>query len=277
MPNINNIETKEDKEFFEVLNNNRLAFRTPIKTIQLNDMVIGVYKSGKDLEFVGYKDKNINNGNAIIFCGVTIDNKFNYPLICYTEVKHSYKNKGLTTSMYDFIIDIYGGLISDDNISEPMKGVYSKLINKYNSYIINPLFKIIRKIKNDVKFNSSEECIMLSKEELDIEEWNEINESLENKSRGTKMRFKNFVKNTDTREQLLAKYKQVLKSFKHYDDDSTNDMGYFTPKSFKKFQDEFYEIKKTLQNLEIVMKEKDIDYKEVWKDLDFDYKGMDIK
>lgn len=176
MPMINNVETKEDREFDEVLNNSRLAYRTPIKIIQLTNMVVGIYKSGMDVTFVGYVNKNINNGNAIMFCETVIDNKFNYPLICYTEVKHSYKNKGLTTSMYEFIIDTYGGLISDDNISKLMEKVYSKLINKYNSYIINPLFKIIRKIKNDIKFDSSEECIMLSKEEMDIEEWEMINE-----------------------------------------------------------------------------------------------------
>jgi hypothetical protein len=176
MPQLNNISTSDNREFFELLADNKIAYKEPKKIVELPNMVLVTYSKGKDIEFVGYRSKHYQNSNAIVFVGVTTQNKYDFPLVCYSETLASEKRQGLMSTVYDYIIQNYGGLISDDSISQDIKPLYVKLIPKYNSYIINHDYNIKKKIEaaDGGTFKTHKEMIMMTKEPLDIKEWNSI-------------------------------------------------------------------------------------------------------
>ena len=176
MPSLNGLRTSRDWDFRETLAGNKITYRSPNKVIELPNMFLGIYNNGRDIEFVGYRSKTINDGNAIVYVGVTTKNKFELPLICYAETLHTEKNKGYMSTVYKYIIETYGGIISDDEVSENMSSVYTKLIPQYNSYIIDHKWSIIKKITqvDSDTFKSHKEMILLSTERLNIEDWNSL-------------------------------------------------------------------------------------------------------
>ena len=172
-PDINVLDAPEsDNDFYKLLHDNKFNNISPTKIIKVDNFYYGIYFRDKtDIMLILFKNKNINMDSAIAFTGFSLANKFNFPWISYTEVKHSELRNGYATKLYEYLINEYGGIISDDNISSNMKGIYIKLLDKYNRYVMDNHYKI-KELKN-IEFKPRE-MFLISKEKLDVDEWNSI-------------------------------------------------------------------------------------------------------
>jgi GNAT superfamily N-acetyltransferase len=86
-------------------------------------------------------------GCAVMQYDATKDSDMPFPVISFCAVKESYRGKGLSKILYDFIIKLHKGIISDATLTgEDGYGsfqVWQSLNKKYKTYIVNTVNGII--------------------------------------------------------------------------------------------------------------------------------------
>lgn len=95
---------------------------------------------------------------------------FNYVRLGTLYVTPKYRNRGIATTLYTYLVEKYGGIISDYELSKNKKYgsvyIYQKLLNSYNVY--ESYYRKLTKIKNieDVKNVNRHSVLIVSKKEL---------------------------------------------------------------------------------------------------------------
>lgn len=182
-PVFNNLDTEsktEDLEWNDLITNNHIGYIEPGKKFKHNGLLFGVWEK-KDrnilkIKYIGFENNLIIPKNTVIFCGVHLNKKFNFPVVDYVEVRKDKRGSGIGYDFYEYLINLYGGIISDDSISKSAFNIYKKLQNKHNLYFIDNDNKIIHISKNlsEKDIGKFGQMFMVTKEKLDPLEWNKL-------------------------------------------------------------------------------------------------------
>ena len=86
------------------------------------------------------------------------------------------------------------------------------------------------------------------------------------------MTFKEFIGSIKNKDTILKKYKEMLDRYGSFIDEEY--ISYNSKENYDYYQKEKLEIFHILKSLETMMKNKNIEYKHLWKELDYSYGGI---
>jgi hypothetical protein len=172
----------DDTEFEEALTDYHIGYKDPTRKFRIGKILYGVWDVKRDDSglknevYFGFENDRISRDNAVIFCGVSYNKKFDFPMPGYILVRTDARGKKLGYDFYEYLVEHFGGIVSDNSLSENIFKIYSKISEKYNLYFLNGQ-NLITKSKTKLSIsdmNEYGETFMITKEKLDPVEWNKL-------------------------------------------------------------------------------------------------------
>lgn len=185
-PIINSLDKREvtydENEFEETLTDYHIGYKDPDKKFKIGNILYGMWKvdradsSIKNEVYFGFENSIISRKTAVIFCGVSYNKKFDFPSPGYILVKRDKRGNKIGYDFYEYLINTFGGIVSDNSISTSIFKIYSSLAEKYHLYFLNSK-NMITHAKSKLSENDLNDfgsTFMITKEKLDPIEWNKI-------------------------------------------------------------------------------------------------------